>query len=47
MSEISKNILRDYINEQKFANPNGVELAFPTKPPLRHKMDIKRDFCLR
>jgi hypothetical protein len=27
MSEISKSILRDYINEQKFANPNEVLVA--------------------
>jgi integrase len=34
------------IKDNKSA-PNGVAPTFPTKPTLRHKMDINRDFCSR
>jgi len=47
---LSKKYLKRHLNKREYKIMYidvGVAPTFPTKPPLRHKMDIKRGFCLR
>ena len=48
MSQISKNILRDYINEQKFSNPNEVLTAMKAmfKDVLQEALEAEMDLEL-